>query len=189
MIKQGDDGAELFLVDSGELDCFKRFRPDEDEKYLKTYKVGESFGELSLLYNAPRAASIKAKTPAVLLALDRECFNHIVKDSAAKKREKYDQFLQKVELFSSMDPYERTQLSDAFVTQKLEANGYVFKQGDNGKEFYLVESGNLVALKVMKEGQEPLEVYRYKEGDYFGELSMLQAQNRQASIKALVLFY
>jgi cAMP-dependent protein kinase regulator len=40
-----------------------------------------------LLYNAPRAASIKAKTVAVCFGLDRQTFNHIVKDAASKKRE------------------------------------------------------------------------------------------------------
>jgi len=50
--------------------------------YLKTYKPGEAFGELALLYNAPRAASIKAKTDAILFSLDRETFNNIVKQSA-----------------------------------------------------------------------------------------------------------
>lgn len=53
--------------------------------YLFHYKnllKGEAFGELALLYNAPRAATIIAKTKSVLFALDRECFNHIVKDAA-----------------------------------------------------------------------------------------------------------
>jgi cAMP-dependent protein kinase regulator len=47
------------VVDQGELDCFKTFKSDQKEPtYLKTYLSGESFGELALLYNAPRAASI-----------------------------------------------------------------------------------------------------------------------------------
>ena len=54
---------------------------------------GEGFGELALLYNAPRAATITANTPSVCWKLDRDTFNHIVKDAAQRKREKYDNFL------------------------------------------------------------------------------------------------
>jgi len=54
---------------------------------LKVYGPGESFGELALLYNAPRAATIIAKSDSVLFSLDRETFNHIVKDASQRKRD------------------------------------------------------------------------------------------------------
>ena len=127
VIKQGADGDNLYVVDSGQLDCFKTFKKGEDAKFLKTYQPGESFGELALLYNAPRAATIKAKTDSVLFELDRECFNHIVKEAAMKKREKYDNFLQSVEIFSTMDPYERGQIADALKPVKFVKVDYVVK--------------------------------------------------------------
>jgi cAMP-dependent protein kinase regulator len=46
------------------------------------YGPGEAFGELALLYNAPRAATITAESSCLLFALDRKTFNHVVKDSA-----------------------------------------------------------------------------------------------------------
>ena len=61
------------------MDCYKIFNEDEEPKHLKVYNPGESFGELALLYNAPRAATIKAKDDSTLFALDRDTFNHIVK--------------------------------------------------------------------------------------------------------------
>lgn len=43
IIKQGDDGDELYVVDSGSLDCFKE-KANNERLYLKTYKEGEAFG-------------------------------------------------------------------------------------------------------------------------------------------------
>ena len=72
-------------MDFGELECFRKTKADDNEKFLRIYYPGEAFGELALLYNCPRAASIKSKGKAICFALDRETFNHIVKDAALKK--------------------------------------------------------------------------------------------------------
>ncbi len=118
------------MVDSGVLDCYKRFSRDEDPKLIKKYQPGDSFGELALLYNAPRAATIVAKTRSVLFSLDRECFNHIVKDAASRKRERYEEFLSKVEVLQSMDPYERSKISDALRPLKFKKDEYIVKEVD-----------------------------------------------------------
>jgi cAMP-dependent protein kinase regulator len=57
---------------------------------LRKYEQGDAFGELALLYNAPRAATITSDEECLLYELDRNTFNHIVKDAAIRKREKYD---------------------------------------------------------------------------------------------------
>jgi cAMP-dependent protein kinase regulator len=83
---------------------------------------------LALLYNAPRAATIIAKTDSILFSLDRECFNHIVKDAAAKKRQKYENLLESIELLDAMDNYERSQIADALLTRTYEDGEYVVTQ-------------------------------------------------------------
>ena len=98
----------MCVVESGVLQCTKIFKGSSQPTLLKEYQAGEGFGELALLYNAPRAASIKAKTDCVVWKLDRDTFNHIVKDAAAKKREKFENFLSSVKILQSMDPYERS---------------------------------------------------------------------------------
>lgn len=65
------------------------------------------------MYNAPRAASIRAKTDCLLWSLDRDTFNNIVQEAAIKKREKYEKFLSNIELLKEIDPYERLKISDA----------------------------------------------------------------------------
>lgn len=112
VIVQGDAGAVLFVVEEGQLDCYKTINKDDQPTYLKTYEPGEAFGELALLYNAPRAATIIAKTDALCWELDRNTFNSIVKVSSQKKRERYETFLQTVEILTSMDHYERSKIAD-----------------------------------------------------------------------------
>ena len=111
----------MYVLESGSLDCTKIFAGNKDPTHLKVYQPGEGFGELALLYNAPRAATITAKTDYVIWRLDRDTFNHIVKDASAKKREKYDNFLQSVSILKTMDPYERSKLGDAIKEFKFKA--------------------------------------------------------------------
>ena len=113
VIQQGDQGDCMYVLESGSLRCTKVFLGNTEPTFLKDYEPGEGFGELALLYSAPRAATIDSTTESVAWRLDRDTFNHIVKDSAQKKREKYDEFLKSVEILSTMDPYERLKLSDA----------------------------------------------------------------------------
>lgn len=91
IIQEGDNGDVLYVVETGTLACHKII--GGENKFLKNFEAGDVFGELALLYNAPRAASIKASTEALLWELDRNTFNHIVKEASQKKREKYEEFL------------------------------------------------------------------------------------------------
>jgi cAMP-dependent protein kinase regulator len=90
VIKEGEEGDCLYVVASGTLTCTKVFKGQTDPTFLKRYESGEAFGELALLYNAPRAASITSDGESLLYVLDRATFNHIVKDAAIRKREKYE---------------------------------------------------------------------------------------------------
>ena len=184
VITQGEEGDVLYLVDIGELDCEKVFKPGEKPTYLKTYKPGESFGELALLYNAPRAATIRAKTDSTCWALDRECFNNIVKGAAIKNREKYENTLKKVELLQSMDPYELGQICDALKTVNFNKGDEIIHQGDKGDVFYILDEGKAHAEKVFEEGKKPQRVKDYEAGGYFGELALLKGEPRAATIIA-----
>jgi cAMP-dependent protein kinase regulator len=174
LIQQGDDGDFLFVIEQGILDCYKLI--DGNEKLVKTVQAGDAFGELSLLYNVPRAASVESRTDCVLWKLDRETFNHIVKDSASQKRERYEEFLKSVPILRSIDAYERSQIADALRIENCKAGVSIVKQGELGNQFYLLEEGTCEALK------DGLKVMDYKAGDYFGELALLTDEPRAASI-------
>jgi cAMP-dependent protein kinase regulator len=178
VINEGDDGDFLFVIEKGTLECKKVI--GGEEKVVKTCTVGDVFGELALLYNCPRAATVVAKDDCVCWKLDRETFNHIVKDAAVKRRNKHEQFLSKVHLLQGMDQYEKSQIADALKTETYSKGDFIVKQDDPGDKFYILEEGTAYAEK--STDGTPKRVLDYKPGDYFGELALLKNQPRAASV-------
>lgn len=187
VIKQKDSGDTLYLVEKGELDCYKSFDDREEKIYLKTYYPGDSFGELALLYNAPRQATIIAKENSKLLALDRETFNHIVKDSAIRKRERYENFLKSVHILNYVQHYEISLIAEALKLEKFSQGDYIIKINDEGDKFYILEEGYAYASKTLEQAEDQ-NVKDYGPGDYFGELALIRNDKRAANVIAKVKF-
>lgn len=118
----------------------------------------------------------------MLWKLDRDTFNHIVKDSARKQRERYEEFLNKVKLLDKLDSYEKSILCDAFRERTYATGETIIKEGEEGDLFYLVETGAAKATKII-EGTEK-EVMQFATGDYFGERALLTKEARAASVIA-----
>lgn len=80
----------MYFVESGELECFKTFVKrlfifkdiNKGPKLIKKFISGDYFGELALLYNSSRQATIISKSSCILWSLDRDTFNHIIKEAA-----------------------------------------------------------------------------------------------------------
>ncbi|KAJ9128159.1 hypothetical protein QFC24_000451 [Naganishia onofrii] len=90
VIEQGAAGDFFYVVEDGEFDIYVKKAGDEsssDEskwgKKVHTAVPGGSFGELALMYNAPRAATVVASTPGTLWALDRISFRTILLDASS----------------------------------------------------------------------------------------------------------
>ena len=184
VIKQGDDGDVLYVVDQGELDCFRKFTKDGKDEFLLTYKPGDAFGELALLYNSPRAASIITKTKCVLFALDRETFNHIVKNAVVNRRKKFETFLSKIPILDSLNSYEKDKICDCLQTKTYNDSDYIIREGESGDVFYFIQSGTCKATKKNKTTGKEEVVYEFVENDYFGELALLKNEPRAASVIA-----
>jgi hypothetical protein len=88
------------------------------------------FGELALLYNAPRAATVTAVTPCIAWALDRVTFKAIMQDSAMKQRSLYTDIIDRVPILSSLSAYEKLQLADAFKARSYGAGDVIIRQGE-----------------------------------------------------------
>ncbi|KAJ5736208.1 cAMP-dependent protein kinase regulatory subunit [Penicillium malachiteum] len=183
VISQGDAGDYFYIVEKGQFDIYIHpsgsVQPGLDGLGNKVSSTGPggSFGELALMYNAPRAATvISTEAKSTLWALDRITFRRILMDSAFQRRRMYEAFLEEVPLLSSLKPYERSKIADALDTIKYPAGSTIINEGDPGDAFYLLESGEAEAFK------NGVSVKNYHRGDYFGELALLDDKPRAASI-------
>lgn len=184
VIVQGDAGDYFYIVESGNFDIYVsktgHVEPGPDGMGTKVASSGPgtSFGELALMYNAPRAATVVSTEASILWQLDRITFRRILMDSAFQRRRMYESFLEEVPLFASLTPYERSKIADALDTHKYPAGSAIIKEGDVGDKFYILESGSAEAVK--RGSDAPLK--SYNKGDYFGELALLEDKPRAASV-------
>ncbi|KAF4961993.1 hypothetical protein FSARC_9899 [Fusarium sarcochroum] len=187
VISQGDTGDYFYVVEKGSFDVYVnpsgslQSGQDGMGNQVGNIQAGGSFGELALMYNAPRAATVISAEPSCTVwALDRVTFRRILMESTFARRRMYESFLEEVPLLASLNPYERSKIADALETRKFTAGEIIIKEGDPGHAFYLLESGEADAYI----GQSDNKVRHYKKGDYFGELALLNDAPRAASVIA-----
>lgn len=176
IIEQGDDGDNFYVIESGVYDI------QVNKQKVGQYTEKGSFGELALMYNMPRAATIIAQTPGKLWALDRLTFKRIVLKSAFEKRKMYEALLENMPMFKSLNSYERMNVADALFSRAFKDGEAIIKQGDAANCMYFVESGEVQIVRE-QDGQSK-EIKVCSKGDYFGELALLTKKPRAASAYA-----
>lgn len=189
VIKQGDAGDCLYICEQGELDIFVA-RPGADGKIkdgdlgTKVLSVGAGalFGELALMYMAPRAATVTVtSTTAKLWALEREPFKMLLVQTGEQQFDMYEGWLKEVEIFKSLNHHELAKIADSMESVLYDADEVIIKQGDEGECFYIVEDGTCSAYISGADGDK--EVKAYEAGDYFGEIALLTNEPRRATIR------
>ncbi|EFA06381.2 cAMP-dependent protein kinase type II regulatory subunit isoform X1 [Tribolium castaneum] len=182
VIKQGDDGDNFYVIQNGIFHALVG-EPGGEQKHIHTYENSGSFGELALLYNMPRAATIKAQTDGSLWAMDRQTFRRILLKSAFKKRKMYETLIESVPMLKTLQPYERMNLADALVPKTYQSGDRIIKQGDAADGMYFVEDGTVI-ISVLDDSGKEVEINRLGKGGYFGELALVTHRPRAASAYA-----
>jgi cAMP-dependent protein kinase regulator len=178
VITQGDSGDNFYVIESGEY-----------EVYINGQKVHEynnegSFGELALMYDSPRAATVTAKTVGTLWAMDRNTFRKNVVKKNFAKRKMFLKLLMEVPLLSELTDYEKGNIADALTNKTCAAGETIIKQGEEGNEMYFIQEGEVVVNIKDQQADTEKEIGRLSKGHYFGELALVTNQPRAASVIA-----
>uniref|UniRef100_A0A6I8PFS9 Protein kinase cAMP-dependent type II regulatory subunit beta n=1 Tax=Ornithorhynchus anatinus TaxID=9258 RepID=A0A6I8PFS9_ORNAN len=188
VIDQGDDGDNFYVIDRGTFDIYVKC--DGVGRCVGNYDNRGSFGELALMYNTPRAATITATSPGALWGLDRVTFRRIIVKNNAKKRRMYENFIESLPFLKSLDVSERLKVVDVIGTKIYKDGEQIIAQGDLADSFFIVESGEVKITMKRKNKQEveendSVEIARYSRGQYFGELALVTNKPRAASAYAI----
>nr|XP_056702268.1 cAMP-dependent protein kinase type II-beta regulatory subunit [Euleptes europaea] len=188
VIDQGDDGDNFYVIDRGTYDIYVKC--DGVGRCVGTYDNRGSFGELALMYNTSRAATIIATSPGAVWGLDRVTFRRIIVKNNAKKRRMYENFIESLPFLKSLELSERLKVVDVIDTKVYKDGEQIIAQGDMADCFFIVESGE-VRITMKRKGKqdgdenEAVEIARYTRGQYFGELALVTNKPRAASAFAL----
>ncbi|KAI3403736.2 PKAR [Candida oxycetoniae] len=173
IITQGDEGDFFYIIESGTVDFYV------NNAKVNSGSDGSSFGELALMYNSPRAATAIAATDVTLWALDRLTFRRILLEGTFNRRLMYEDFLKSIDIFKSLSEHELSKLADALSTEMYKEGDVIVREGEQGENFYLIESGTC-QVSNKKLG----DIKKLTKGDYFGELALLKEMPRQATVTA-----
>lgn len=148
---------------------------------------GAGFGELALLYNDKRSATIEAVDTCETYTLDGSVFKTMIIKSSIQRRANRAGFLDQVKLFSSLDKFQKLKLIDGLQSITFFKGEAIFREGDQGEEFYIIEKGSVECLKLheTKDKRKGFILVRsLNQGDHFGEIALIKNEPRSLTIRA-----
>jgi CRP-like cAMP-binding protein len=176
LMKQGDNGEHMFVIEKGTFDVVL------SGKVVKQCQSAEVVGELALIYQAPRAASVvcTATSGATVWALDRTVFRNLIARVAASKVDEFNNMLMNYPLFQGLDESVRSGLTDVMVPVHFKQGETIVQQGDEGNTFYIIKSGSVTCTDESDKGSD----IQLAAGGYFGELALINNNPRARSVLA-----
>ncbi|KAM9263631.1 cGMP-dependent protein kinase 2 isoform 1-T1 [Cariama cristata] len=178
VIRQGEPGNHIFVLKEGSLEVFQQ------NKLLSSIPVWTAFGELAILYNCTRTASVKAITDVKTWALDREVFQNIMRVTAQTRQEQYRNFLRSVSLLKNLPEDKLTKIMDCLEVEYYDKGDYVIREGEEGNTFFIIAKGKVIVTQSTADHSQPQLIKNLHKGDYFGEKALISDDVRSANVIA-----
>jgi len=86
LFKQGDDGDAMYLIDQGSLGVYVAIEDDPEPKKIGEIGNGDIVGEMALIKNAPRSATIIAQADTRMMRIEKDAFKRVILQSPQMKQ-------------------------------------------------------------------------------------------------------
>ncbi|THD25739.1 cGMP-dependent protein kinase 1 [Fasciola hepatica] len=178
IVREGEIGSVVYVLEAGYVEVL------QSGERIREMGPGTVFGELAILYNCTRTASVKALIDCSLWAIDRHCFQSIMMRTGMRRQKDYVKFLKSVPTFSELSDEVLIKVADVLGACHYNPGDYVIREGARGNTFFIISDGKVKVTKNRATvGDE--QFIRYMErGDWFGEKALSDEDVRTANIIA-----
>ncbi len=182
-VRQGTMGDQFFIIHRGKMAVLRKYESGRQEPVAELVP-GDAFGEMALLSDSARTASVQALIPTQIISISRAAFDQAIAASSLKKEEvtlwlRLSHQLRRSPLFSEMTANEVAYFLKRAERRPVPAGEVLMQEGDVGSHFYVVLSGK---LEVTKKGKP---VGTLDAGDFMGEIALLTTAPRTATVTAV----
>ena len=183
IFKRNDYSTSFFSVVEGELEVLI----ERDEQVDVVMRAGQFFGEMGLISGRRRSATVRAKTPCVLIESPRRIMQKLISSVQAMRR-MLDEVAIKRAVNSCMGvSLSEKDLDDLSRTAKLieyAAGEELFHEGDEAEGLYLIRRGSVTVSRMI--GGKEVVLFYVAAGNYVGEMSLVSGKPRYATVRAAV---
>lgn len=136
VVTEGDAGNALFVVNKGSLEV-----QQGDKKLGKPLGPGVLFGELAILYNCTRTATVRTLEDVEVWTMERRLFQLVMKNTGTMRRDADMNFLRCVPVFKEMDADKLYKIVEVAGEDFFYENEYIIREGERGDAFYIIKEG------------------------------------------------
>ncbi|KAL4473217.1 hypothetical protein ABPG72_015598 [Tetrahymena utriculariae] len=189
VIVHGERGDKFYIILQGICEIYV---PNSQAQFVKVgeLKAGQSFGELALINDSPRRATIKAQTDCNLAILSKKDYIKIIADMEEREIKKKIQFLEGLPLFNQIHRRALHEYIYYFKIVNYKWKDIVYQQGEDPQYVYIIKSGEFILQKFSRQeknqnsGIFPItaQVAIIGPGEIFGEVDCLLNEKRHFSV-------
>ena len=189
IVKQDDPANSFYVLTRGRARALK-IKSDGEEIPLGVLKPGDSFGEAALSEGGTRNATVRCSTAVDVLRIDRDDFLELVRrvpdlkhyvETTGRNRA-LQSFLYQFSNFGRLPTPVLRGVIDRLKPVTFEKGNLIIREGDDAGPLYVIAERTGARLHRSERRERNLAFYR--EGDFFGELSILNGSPRAASVEA-----
>jgi len=191
LIAEGEYASSMFIVIQGRVKVVRELAGGE-ELILAELDDGAFFGEMALLSDAPRTASVIAVDDSMLFEISRELVEEIsaAHPSVAEVMRRFHRnrlltnLLRTSPIFQPFSPQDKKALIEKFKSRNVEAGKVLITHNKQGDGLYVLLSGRCEVVRPDDKGRDVV-LAELKDGDVFGEMSALWRKNASASVRTV----